>query len=144
MAMAPLRHHCKTAGPCLGSRLKTGRSSLPTAVLAVGSGGNVRGLCQYCGEMPLRISGFVGRYRDDGLNDGSARHGTQPQPKALRVPAPSWWNGDYIRLQLTPAKRIGDAEHQEFGDGHRLDQQQRPVGTENAQRALHLARPIAR
>ena len=62
MAMAPLRHHCKTAGPCLGSRLKTGHPA-PTAVLAVGSGemsGVYASIVARCRFEYRALSGVIG------------------------------------------------------------------------------------
>ncbi len=42
------------------------------------------------------------------------------------------------------AKRMRDAEHDDFGDGNTLDEEEGAIGTEDAQRALNLASPVNR
>ena len=49
------------------------------------------------------------------------------------------------RFALRPAaKRVSDAEHDDFGNGDGLDEQQGAIGAEDAQRAFGLAPPIKR
>ena len=48
-------------------------------------------------------------------------------------------------LLLPPAaKGVSDAEHDDFGDGDTLDEQEGAIGAENPQRAFDLAPPVKR
>ena len=50
-----------------------------------------------------------------------------------------------VRSRLRVAsKRMSDAEHDDFGDGDGLDEQEGTIGAEDAQRALGLAPPVER
>ncbi len=42
------------------------------------------------------------------------------------------------------AERVSDAEHDDFGDDHALDEQEGAIGAEDAQRAFNLAPPVER
>src|SRR5260370_17267588 len=42
------------------------------------------------------------------------------------------------------AKRVRDAEHDDFGDNNTLDEQEGAIGAEDAQRAFNLAPPVNR
>src|ERR1051325_4276796 len=43
-----------------------------------------------------------------------------------------------------PAKRMGERQQDQLGDGHSFDQQKRAICTKDAQRAFDLARPVER
>jgi hypothetical protein len=47
-------------------------------------------------------------------------------------------------LLPSAAKGVSDAEHDDFGDGDALDEQESAIGAENPQRAFDLAPPVKR
>src|SRR5436190_21428772 len=49
------------------------------------------------------------------------------------------------RTRLSPvAERVSESEHDDFGDGDALDEQEGAIGAEDPQRAFDLAPPVKR
>ena len=51
---------------------------------------------------------------------------------------------DNLFLPPVAAERVSESEHDDFGDGDALDEQQGAIGAEDPQRAFDLAPPIKR
>jgi hypothetical protein len=49
-----------------------------------------------------------------------------------------------VVLPSASAERVGESEHDDFGDGDALDKQERAIGAEDPQRAFDLAPPVKR
>jgi hypothetical protein len=59
---------------------------------------------------------------------------------------PTLWKVAHAVLLLpsTAAERVSESEHDDFGDGDALDEQEGAIGAEDPQRAFDLASPVKR
>ncbi len=67
-----------------------------------------------------------------------------PSSQSITSPGASLMRGHANLASLGPpaAEGLGDAEHDELGDGYALDEQEGTVSAEHAERAFRLACPV--
>ena len=65
-------------------------------------------------------------------------------PSARAVPKSLESRTCRFALPAAAAERVSDSEHDDFGDGDALDEQEGAIGAEDPQRAFDLAPPVKR